>query len=278
MQCGIQPQIVPREPKVKSAVELFMEQNPVPSPLHENFRCWIARNAMAKFDCFEEPSWQCACYKCAAWQKKVDYEMAVMEAIKTDHEESHKQQTLTGTSTTDRLFALAQSTQMDNYVETAITVQLSKDQTKFDCFEEPNWLCSCYKCSTWQKKVDSEIAEMEAIKTEHENLYERTSRAGVTTTSRLVSSGLSSQSPNFVRTSNRMQTLKAQTCAVVVSTVHANNVCHFYVDFDIVNSEHPQTPKMTSLTFDAPDSDQGKEEAQRKWARRMSLTPNNLHF
>ena len=49
---------VPREPKVKSAskvksaLELFMEQNPVPSPLHDTFRYWIERNANAKFDCF----------------------------------------------------------------------------------------------------------------------------------------------------------------------------------------------------------------------------------
>ena len=71
---------------------------------------------------------------------------------------------------------------------------------------------------------------------------------------------------------------KAQTCADVVSTVYANNVCHFYVDFNIVKSEHPQTPKLMTLTFTAPDSDQGKEEAQRKLARRMSCTPNNLHL
>ena len=105
-------------------------------------------------------------------------------------------------------------------------------------------------------------------------MYARTNWAGVTTTSRLEPSEKSSPAPNTVDTANRMQT----TCADVLSTVHANNVCHFYVDFDMVKSEHPQTPKLTTLTFTAPDSDQGKEEAQRKWARRMSLTPNNLHL
>ena len=265
---------VPRVPKVKTALELFMEQNPVPSPLHDSFRCWIERNANAKFDCFEEPSWQCVCYKCVAWQKKIDHEMAIMEAIKTDHEESHKQDDLTGMSRTDRLFTLAQSTQIDKYVATAITVQPRNDHTKFDCFEEPNWLCTCYKCLTWQESIDSEIAGMEVIKAEQESMYERTNRAGVTTTSRLVPSEKSSPAPNTVYTANRMQT----TCADVLSTVHANNVCHFYVDFDMVKSEHPQTPKLTTLTFTAPDSDHGKEEAQRKWARRMSLTPNNLHL
>ena len=73
---------VPCIPKVQSAVETFMEEHPVPSPLHKSFRCWIARNALAKFDCFEDPYFLCVCCKCATWQKKEDHEITMM--VKTD--------------------------------------------------------------------------------------------------------------------------------------------------------------------------------------------------
>jgi len=39
---GYKPPAVPRVPKVKTALDQFMEDHPVPSPLHESFRCWIA--------------------------------------------------------------------------------------------------------------------------------------------------------------------------------------------------------------------------------------------
>ena len=50
-----------------------------------------------------------------------------------------------------------------------------------------------------------------------------------------------------------------------------------HTDFDLLANEAPQTPKLTTVTFN-PESDQGKAEAQLKWARRVQHTPTNLRF
>ena len=45
----------------KTALELFMEEHPVPAHIHEPFSNWIERNRRAKFDCFSPPNWNCVC-------------------------------------------------------------------------------------------------------------------------------------------------------------------------------------------------------------------------
>ena len=36
----------------------------------ESFRSCKQRNQLAKFDCFQEPDWECPWYKCATWRTK----------------------------------------------------------------------------------------------------------------------------------------------------------------------------------------------------------------
>ena len=105
---GYKPPAVPRVPKVKTALDQFMEDHPVPSPLHESFRCWIAWNAMAKFDCFEDPNYLCECYKCAMWQKQEDYQYTIMEFAKSEHETLMLKTDVSGVSAVDRFMKTEQ--------------------------------------------------------------------------------------------------------------------------------------------------------------------------
>ena len=36
---------------------------------------------MARFDCFQEPSWNCSCYKCVTWCANREADVSMMEAI-----------------------------------------------------------------------------------------------------------------------------------------------------------------------------------------------------
>ena len=101
---GYKPPLQPRVPKVKSALDIFMEQNPVPSPLHESFRCWINRNSAAKFDCFALPNWECKCYKCVTWQKSENHRLDFMEAVKMDNENLYMKADVSALTAEDRLF------------------------------------------------------------------------------------------------------------------------------------------------------------------------------
>ena len=190
---GYKQPAVPRVPKVKTALDQFMEDHPVPSPLHESFRCWIARNAMAKFDCFEDPNYLCECYKCATWQKQEDHQYTIMEFAKSEHETLMLKTDVSGISAVDRF-----------------------------------------------------------MKTEQE-----------------PSSRTVNNMPSVSKYSDNKENINIP--------VNVGSVCHFFTDFDLLADEAPQTPKLTTVTFD-PESDQGKAEAQLKWARRVQHTPTNLRF
>ena len=51
------------------------------SPFMESFRAWIKRNQLARFNCFQEPSWDCPCYKCETWRKQREEDTTMMEGI-----------------------------------------------------------------------------------------------------------------------------------------------------------------------------------------------------
>ena len=50
-------------------------------PFMESVRAWIRRNQMARFDCFQEASWECPCYKCGTWCNKREEDSTMMEGI-----------------------------------------------------------------------------------------------------------------------------------------------------------------------------------------------------
>ena len=68
----------------------------------------------------------------------------------------------------------------------------------------------------------------------------------------------------------------AQESSVVVP--HANVVCHFFSDLPQYEGMVPTTPKFSTYEFTVPDSDLGKEAAQKRWIRLMQMTPNTLKF
>jgi hypothetical protein len=75
-----------------AAMEAF---KPPPSvlPLMESFRAWIRKNQLARFDCFQEPGWDCLCYKCSTWRSNKEAEILMMESIMDER----AQQQLLGT-------------------------------------------------------------------------------------------------------------------------------------------------------------------------------------
>ena len=56
---------------------------PPPSvvPIMEAFRTWIRRNQLARFDCFQQPSYECPYYKCETWRRTKDADIDLMESI-----------------------------------------------------------------------------------------------------------------------------------------------------------------------------------------------------
>ena len=153
-------------------------------------------------------------------------------------------------------------------------------QARFDCFREPSWLCTCYKCVTFQVQSDSEIAMFEAIKDEHEAVEFKSDGdvKGISTTDRM----------GFAATDERMQMLAdiaARAAAEGTAPVIPGQffgavscVCHFFTDINLNAPEGPQTPKITTIQVQPDYSDQGKEKAQKAWIRRSRVTPTTLRF
>ena len=56
------------------------------------------------------------------------------------------------------------------------------------------------------------------------------------------------------------------------------SVSHFYTHMPLDDVRAPSTPAFSTVDFDVPSSDHGKEEAQQKWIRLMQMTPNQLRF
>ena len=56
-------------------------------------------------------------------------------------------------------------------------------------------------------------------------------------------------------------------------------VCHFFTEMNLEDTDGPKTPKLTTIQINTNvDSDQGKEQAQQAWIRRVRMTPTMLHF
>ena len=73
---------------VQDIVALAMQVfQPPPSiqPIMETFRTWINSDRLATFDCFQEPSWECPCYKCTTWRTKRESETDFMEGVMDEY-------------------------------------------------------------------------------------------------------------------------------------------------------------------------------------------------
>ena len=68
-------------PSQISLIEAANAAFAVPFQLHETFRAWISRNRMARFDCFQEPSWGCPCYTCETCCVKKEVDVLMREGI-----------------------------------------------------------------------------------------------------------------------------------------------------------------------------------------------------
>ena len=55
-------------------------------------------------------------------------------------------------------------------------------------------------------------------------------------------------------------------------------VAHFYVDLPSGDENVPSTPKFSTVEYDLPASDHGKEKAQQRWIALMQMTPTRLVF
>ena len=107
--------VLPISPTVKTAktaLDLFMEQHPVPAHIHEPFSAWIERNKRAKFDCFSPPNWSCICYKCVNWQANKEFEIAMFEAIKDETENMALVSNLDAPDAYSRFHSVSQSPNM----------------------------------------------------------------------------------------------------------------------------------------------------------------------
>ena len=65
---------------MQQAMEVF-QPPPLVVPIMESFRTWICRNQLARFDCFQQPSYECPCYKCETWRRNKDTDIVLMESI-----------------------------------------------------------------------------------------------------------------------------------------------------------------------------------------------------
>ena len=65
---------------MQQAMEVF-QPPPLVVPIMESFRTWICRNQLACFDCFQQPSYECPCYKCETWRHNKDAGIVLIESI-----------------------------------------------------------------------------------------------------------------------------------------------------------------------------------------------------
>ena len=71
-------------PSVQDVMQQVMEVfRPPPSvvPIMEAFRTWISRNQLARFDCFQQPPYECPCYKCETLRCTKDADIDLMKSI-----------------------------------------------------------------------------------------------------------------------------------------------------------------------------------------------------
>ena len=133
---------------------------------------------------------------------------------------------------------------------------------RFDCFQEPNWNCPCYKCETFRTRQNEDL-----------DLQETYMDAYMTD----AIMGSTADEPS---TDKKMSVDEAAAYAQESSVVvpHSSVVCHFFSELPQYEGKEPTTPKFSTCEFYVPDSDHGKEAAQQHWIRLMQMTPTKLTF
>ena len=132
---------------------------------------------------------------------------------------------------------------------------------RFDCFQEPGWNCSCYKCVTWCANREADVTMMERIMDERN----RDAILG---------------SPNSPDAKDGVEEEKATNPddENALFSVRYASVCHFYSELPYDDDDTPLTPKFSTVEYDLPASDHGKQKAQEKWIALMQMTPTRLIF
>ena len=132
---------------------------------------------------------------------------------------------------------------------------------RFDCFQQPSYECPCYKCETWRCSKDAEIDLMESIMEEKN----RDAILGNPNSS-------DGENNNERKPAGTTENESAMFC------VRYACVCHFYYDLPNDDGETPSTPRFSTVEYDLPASDHGKQKAQEKWISLMQMTPTRLIF
>ena len=134
---------------------------------------------------------------------------------------------------------------------------------RFDCFEEANWDCPCYKCDTWRKHKVADVVMMQQIQQDQENEF-------------MKNFGMPSSPCKGAQEQN--QNVMCSDEGVGLFSVRYACVAHFYVDLPSGDENVPSTPKFSTVEYDLPASDHGKEKAQQRWIALMQMTPTRLVF
>ena len=118
-----------------------------------------------------------------------------------------------------------------------------------------------WKCETWRRTKDADIDLMESIVEEQD----REAILGNPNSS----DGSNDNERKQAGTSENETGLFCMRCACV---------CHFYTDLPHDDGETPSTPKFSTVEYDLPASDHGKQKAQERWINLMQMTPTRLMF
>ena len=133
---------------------------------------------------------------------------------------------------------------------------------RFDCFEEPNWTCQCYKCETFRAKFNEDLDLQES----YMDMYMMDAIRGPS---------FEEKEPDRKMTVEEAEEF-AQTNTSVV--IQPNVVCHFFSNLPDYEGTAPSTPKFSTVDYTIPMSDHGKQAAQQRWIRLMQMTPTRLVF
>ena len=233
--------VSPAIPREKSMVERMNEAFPVPSPLHASFRRWIEHNQAARFDCFRPPSWVCTCYKCVTYQLRSEKDVNYFELMKDEQECAAIGLDTRGILTADRV----------------------------TLFENGSPALADLNYGT---QSESDVVFFENIKNDKEREEMLKDDRGQNATDRL-------QMLCDVAARAAANTIPVVTEVPVREPINVEviKVCHFFTEMNFDGPDAPTTPKLTTIQF-LPDSDLGKEQAQRAWIQRMRMTPVKIHF
>ena len=226
-------------PRTQNVVELMNQAYPVPSPLHASFRRWIDHQQAARFDCFKPPSWQCTCYKCVTYQLQSEKDIRYFEQMKDENELRDQHLNVAGMMAVDRITLFEGGSPFD-------TGPGSLSENNLMLFENIKDA----------KEEDELVGDTRGLDTVDrlQMLCDVVARAAA----------------NAIPANPTI-------AAVEDVNVTVRNVCHFFTEMNFDGPEAPSTPKLTTIQF-LPESDLGKEAAQRAWIRRMRMTPVKLHF